>query len=82
MVASKSTKIPSLLIIKRWKTAIEKLIVRTQIGPKKHGEDRTQMKFKLPPQIKLKNGSQLKDFQVVSMDFQSMTIKACNTRSS
>jgi hypothetical protein len=34
MVVSKSMKNPSLLIRKRWKTVIEKLIIRTQIGSK------------------------------------------------
>ncbi len=41
-----------------------------------------QMEFKLPPKWSSKNGPQLKDFQVVSMNFQSMSIKACNTRQS
>jgi hypothetical protein len=55
---------------------------KNQIEPKKHDEDRPRMKFKLAPQMKLNNGSQLMDFQIISMNFQSMFIKTCNTRKS
>jgi hypothetical protein len=61
---------------------MRKPTIRTQIGPQKHGGDPQQLEFKLPPQMELKNGRKLKNFQVVRLDFRSMAIKACNTRSS